>query len=106
MKIKTAEEVAKGFYDTFPRHGTYLPEECIEEIKTLLILFADIHVKAALKSACEKAKLERISDSQPGRIFDQDNYGQLCVSGLWSGQYIRVNIDSILNSYPPEKYLK
>ena len=55
-KIPTAEEQAEKFTSTFPRHGTYLPENCKKEIASLLIEFTKLHVEAAVNDIANYVK--------------------------------------------------
>lgn len=88
--VSTLEERAAFYHSA---HGSQVTID-------VMIAFAKEKVKEALLMASKNVKVERISDSRPGQVFNQDNHGQLVISGYWAGEYIRVNRKSIIEAYP------
>jgi len=88
MSIPTAKEFVLNQNDGYLA-GDYTPNE----VYRIMIGFAKLHVKAALKSASEKAYVEYV-DLETNEIFDytdvitDDNVGA------------DVNVKSILKAYP------
>ncbi len=88
MNIQTAKEFVLNQNDGYLA-GDYTPNE----VYRIMIGFAKMHVKAALKAASEKAYVEYV-DLETNEIFDytdvitDDNVGA------------DVNVKSILKAYP------
>lgn len=86
-KIPTAEEMEQS--------GEY------DDHQSMMIAFAKLHVKAALKSAAEKAQVMMVSNCS-----DHTPYYGACVScGRIDNPEIpseSINESSILTAYPPE----
>jgi hypothetical protein len=70
-----------------------LIKEATEDTKS----FIQEIIKMDRINVANHAKIERISDSHPGEIFDAEG-NQLCISNKWAGEYIRLNKESIINS--------
>lgn len=97
-KIPTAEQMLKEAYLVIEEGKTV--EAHTHLVVAVMNNHTKFHVEAALKAAAKNCKLERVSDSHFGVVYNQNNFGQLCISSDWAGDYIRKNEDSILNAYP------